>query len=127
MSSYGSSEPDIEDEWKVEVPAVSVMDLVSQEFLVLPESDEQELLRERAIEEFHGNSSTFHMIFIEDRSYCYDESKIPDGLLIYNPQILHFDQTVIIIFLSSQSLRRVASRSRVRTRTLRQREQLLKR
>ena len=86
MSSYSDSdtEDDFEEIDLVKLPDVPLFDLVSQRLLLVsvPESEKnpQEFMRNAAIDEFDVEPSSLHLVEVEGTYFCFDESKIADGL-----------------------------------------------
>ena len=88
---------EIDDIEPVVIPGVPLFDLVSQRLLLVsvPESEENpdEFMRNAAIDELKAEPSSLHIMNIEGTFYCYDESKIADGLFSTqnSARRVHFD------------------------------------
>ena len=99
MSSYSDSdtEDDFEEIDLVKLPDVPLFDLVSQRLLLVsvPESEENpdEFMRNAAIDEFDVEPSSLHLVEVEGTYFCFDESKIADGLFTKQncARRVHFD------------------------------------
>ena len=75
---------EIDDIEYVVIPGVPLFDLVSQRLLLVsvPESEKNpdEFMRNAAIDEFDVEPSSLHLVEVEGTYFCFDESKIADGL-----------------------------------------------
>ena len=99
MSSDSDTDTDdyFEEIDLVRIPDVPLFDLVSQRLLLVsvPESEENpdEFMRNAAIDELKAEPSSLHIMNIEGTFYCYDESKIADGLFSTqnSARRVHFD------------------------------------
>ena len=99
MSSYSDSdtEDDFEEIDLVKLPDVPLFDLVSQRLLLVsvPESElnPEEFMRNVAINELKAEPSSLHVLNIGGAYFCFDESKIADGLFTKQncARRVHFD------------------------------------
>ena len=103
MSSDSERESDID---LVEVPDVPLFDLVSQRLLLVsvPESEKnpQEFMHNVAINELKAEPSSLHVLNIGGAYFCFDESKIADGLFSTQNRIVQ-DECILTITMMLDS------------------------